>query len=421
MSVIRVEHTDLLKGEIDVQGSKNAILPMLAASIINKGHTVIYGCPDIADVRSTIDILNYIGCKTSYAKGKIEIDSREINKCCIPQELSGKLRSSIVFMGAMLSRKEEISIAYPGGCSIGARPLDIHIQALSELNIVIRQSDKEISAVRNKIKGNRVTLKFPSVGATQNLLMCAVIAEGTTIIENYAKEPEIYEFCDFLRGMGANIRVEKDCLVVIGVERLHDSVFCLKGDRIVAGTYLFMTALVSGDLTLTNIVPWQISDVVNKLSRAGCKLVVGDNCVTIHRNKGDKINSLSYVSTEPFPGFSTDLQAFMTVLMSVTEGVTVIEENIFENRFHTAYELAGMGANIDFISNKLIRINGVSKLNGSNVVASDLRDGAALIMAGLFANNETEVSNAHIINRGYEDIVRDLRILGAGIRYSQES
>lgn len=418
MSVIKVEHTCKLVGEIDVQGSKNAVLPMLAASILNKGCTVIYGCPDIADVRNTIEILNYIGCKTKWESDKLEIDATCIERWEIPKEYSEKLRSSIVFLGALLARGGKAGIAYPGGCCIGARPVDIHLDSLEKMNVDITEGMEAIGAETTRLRGRHIKLKFPSVGATQNILLCAVVAEGVTTIENYAREPEIYDLCNFLTGMGASIKMLRGCIKVVGVKSLHDSEYRVCGDRIVAGTYMFMTAMTGGDITVNNIDSTHLTCVLKKLSETGCDIRIYKNKIRIMKAENRYIRSLPFVETEPFPGFPTDLQAFMTVLMSVGATSTLLKENIFENRFHTARELAGMGANINFVSDEMIQINGVTKLYGRKVSASDLRDGAALVMAGLYADGETIVSNAHIINRGYEDIVRDLRVLGAKIGYN---
>lgn len=420
MSVIRVEHTECLKGEIDIQGSKNAVLPMLAASILNKGHTVIYGCPDIADVWSTIDILKYVGCNVKWKNGKVEIDATKVDRYDVPECYSCKLRSSIVFLGALFARMSQGEVAYPGGCSIGDRPLDLHMDSLAKMNIQLKEKDGNICGSTRGIVGNDIKLRFPSVGATQNVILCAVLAKGTTTIENYAKEPEIYELCRFLNGMGANITVEKSKLSIVGVKELHDSEYRVCGDRIVAGTYLYMTAMTGGEITVNNIEAWHLTGVMEKLQESGAEVCIGNEYIKLKRNREGKLRSNTLIETEPFPKFPTDLQAFATVLMSVSDGIAVIKENIFENRFHTAGELVKMGAKINFESNNQIIIRGVNKLYGRKVAASDLRDGAALIMAGLFAEGETMVANTHFVSRGYEDIVRDLLILGAEVGYNRE-
>lgn len=420
MSVIRIGHTEELKGEVDIQGSKNAVLPMLAASILNKGCTVIKGCPDIADVNNTIRILEFVGCKTKVENSIIEIDANTLKENVIMDEYAGALRSSIIFLGAFLAREGEVEIAYPGGCSIGSRPLDIHLWALSKMNVNIIHKDDMIRATTTGLRGAHIKLKFPSVGATQNVLLCAVLAKGRTIIENYAKEPEIITLCQFLTGMGAKIRVSAKSIVVYGVESLHDSIFQLCGDRIVAGTYLFMTAMIGGCVTVNNVNSTHLTEALKKLVEIGCEIYICDNHIRIERAHDSTIKSLKIIETEPFPGFPTDLQAFMTTLMCVGDGYTVIRENIFENRFHTAKELVVMGADINFMSEKIICIKGVKSLKGKQVCASDLRDGAALIMAGLFADGETIVSNAQIIDRGYENIQRDLGLLDACIKLGDD-
>lgn len=416
MSVISAVHTESLEGEVDIQGSKNAVLPMLAASILNTGRTVIKGCPDIADVRNTLEILDYIGCKTSFLQGTVEIDSSNVDNVFIPNEYTSRLRSVIVFIGALLARKKEAKVFLPGGCSIGKRPVDIHIEALSKMNIEISEEDEFIYGNTTAIRGNRIRLKFPSVGATQNVLLCAVLAKGKTVIENYAKEPEIIEFCRFLNNMGANIKVCPKYIHVVGVEQLHDSEFSLCGDRIVAGTYLFATAAVGGNVTLNNIIPGHLMIVLKKLVTAGCELYIEQERIRIERNRDVKLKSLGYVETLPYPGYPTDLQSFMTVLMCRADGSCILKENIFENRLNTAKELIKMDADINILSNNMIKITGVDELKGTSVEASDLRDGAALIVAGLVANGETTVYNPGFIERGYEDIVRDLKLLGANIQ-----
>lgn len=416
MSMIRAVHTECLKGEVDIQGSKNAVLPMLAASILNKGRTVITGCPDIADVRNTIEILNYIGCKTSFSNGTVEIDATNIEKKCIPDELAGRLRSVVVFVGALIARKKEAKVFHPGGCSIGKRPVDIHINALSKMNIHIVEEGRLIYGKTVQIQGNHVRLKFPSVGATQNVLLCAVLAKGRTVIENYAREPEIIEFCSFLNNMGANIKVMQKSIQVLGVKQFHDSEFELCGDRIVAGTYLFATAITGGSVMLNHINPGHLTMVLRLLVNAGCEIYIEADRIRIERSRLEKIKGLGYVETLPYPGFPTDLQAFMTVLMSCAEGSTILKENIFENRLNTAKQLLNMGADIHILSDSLVKITGVEQLKGAGVKASDLRDGAALVVAGLAAKGETVIYDPGFIYRGYEDIVGDLKLLGANIQ-----
>lgn len=416
MSVIKAVHTERLIGEADIQGSKNAVLPMLAASILNKGRTVIKGCPDISDVRNTIEILNYIGCKTSFVHGTVEIDASDIDKIYIPEEFAGKLRSVVVFIGALLARKNEAKVSKPGGCSIGKRPIDIHISALSKMNVRIGEEEEFIYANTREIEGNHIRLKFPSVGATQNILLCAVLAKGKTVIENYAKEPEITELCAFLNNMGAKIKVQQKNINVVGVKELHDSEFTLCGDRIVAGSYLFAAAATGGSITLNNIKSAHLTKVLEKLIRAGCELYIEDNRIRLERRENEGIQSLGYVETAPYPGFPTDLQSFMTVLMCLAGGSTILKENIFENRLNTAKELVKMGADINILSGSLIKITGVDILRGASVNASDLRDGAALVIAGLSAGGETIVNDPGFIDRGYEDIIGDLKRLGANIQ-----
>lgn len=416
MSVLRVMHADVLNGEVDIQGSKNAVLPMLAASVITNGFTVIKRCPAIADVDNTIKILKETGCRVKYENSTVEIDSTEITSNEISMESAGKLRSSIIFLGALLARNREAKIAYPGGCSIGSRPIDIHIRALRKMNVEFLKDEKYVHAVTTGLKGAHIKLNFPSVGATQNILMCAVVAKGKTIIENYAKEPEILMLCSYLNNMGAKIKINSRNIIVNGVDKLHDSEYQLGGDRIVAGTYLFMTAAAGGCVTLNNIMSTHLTSVLKVLVKSGSEVYICDDHIRLEREKNNKIKGLGFVQTEPFPGFPTDLQSFLTVLMSLAEGNTVIKENIFENRFHTATSLSLMGADIQFLSNSMMQINGVTNLRGRKVVANDLRDAAALIMAGMCAEGETVIDNYEIVERGYENIQRDLTCLNACIK-----
>ena len=420
MSVIEVHGPCRVKGEIKVQGSKNAVLPMMAASVLHRGITIIDNVPRIQDVFCMMGILDSLGCFCELSGHRLTIDAGSLSASSVSREEMERMRSSIMLLGALLARTGEAVVYYPGGCMIGKRPIDLHLTALEKLGAQVRKIDEEgcISAEAPSLKGAAIHFPFPSVGATENAVFAAVAAEGSSYLSGCAREPEIDELCHFLNNMGASIRgIGSGSLFITGKLPLHDSHFTVGGDRIVAGTYLMAAAGAGGEALVTGIESGQLREVSEDLRRMGA--VVYEEEDLIYLKSEGRLKSLS-VKTGPYPGFPTDLQSMMMVLMSLAGGGGTIEETIFENRFKTALELEKLGARIK-TEDKKAYIYGPASLKGTWVEASDLRGGAALVSAGLSAEGITRIKNCGYIERGYEDICEDLKSLGAGIRYIGET
>lgn len=412
MSAIRLCGLHPLNGEITIQGSKNAVLPIMAASLLHKGTTVITNVPEIQDVFCMKGILEYLGCRISLKNHTLVIDSRDLTPVRIPDLQVKKMRSSIMLLGPMLGRLGEAATCYPGGCSIGERPVDLHLYALRKLGAEIQVEGEQISASVKRLKSADIHLAYPSVGATENAVMAAVAAEGMTRIYGAAREPEIMELCRFLTRMGAAVSgAGTDCLVVQGGRPLHDISFAVAGDRIVAGTYLGAVLAAGGEVFLRDAPVHHLDQMIQKAREMGA-IVIGqpDGIWAMMKERPAAVE----ISTAPHPGFPTDLQSVMLAVAAVAEGTSRIEETVFEGRFATADELQKMGAHI-IIEEKLATITGVRQLHGAQVAATDLRGGAALIVAGLAAEGETVITGYGHIRRGYEDICRDLAGVGADI------
>lgn len=417
MSEIRICGYRPLSGEIKIQGSKNGALPILAASVLQKGTLWIHNVPAIQDVDCMVGILKSIGCRCVREGSGLCIDASSLDSAKIPEEDVGKMRSSILLMGALLGRCREAETWYPGGCSIGSRPIDLHLMAFSRLGASV-QEDAESGKIRASaacLKGARIDLPFPSVGATENALLAAVLAEGQTEIWGAAREPEIVSLCAFLGRMGAKITGGGTSRICIrGVSRLHGTEFVIPGDRIAAGTYLTAVAAAGGDVKLLG-APWEdMKEVVGELERAGAALtpVPGEDksAAGIHIRMEGRPKPLT-LATGPYPAFPTDLQSPMLAVLSRAEGISRVQENVFEDRFKTVKELWKMGAQIEICKNEAV-ISGKHRLHGAEVTAQDLRGGAALVSAALSAEGETKILGCAHIERGYEDICRDIRALG---------
>lgn len=402
-----------LHGKITVSGAKNAVLPILVSTLLTEGTCCIYDVPALADVETVGEVLTHLGCKINKAsKNNLIIDASGVDKWEAPYEYVRKMRASVLVMGPLLARLGKARISLPGGCAIGTRPIDLHIKGLEALGANISLDHGYIEATAERLKGTKIYLDFPSVGATENIMMAASLAEGITIIENAAEEPEIVDLANFLNSMGAKIKGAGTKIIKIeGVERLHDTTHTVIPDRIEAGSYMVAAAITQGDLLLENVIIDHLKPVVAKLREAGVEIFEEAGGVRVI-NK-EQINAVD-VKTLPYPGFPTDMQAQFMALMSVAQGTSVISETVFENRFMHADELKRMGADIKIEGRSAI-IEGVN-LSGAPVKATDLRAGAALILAGLVAEGETEISCIHHIDRGYEDIVEKLQAVGAKIR-----
>ncbi len=404
----------MLEGTVDIRGAKNSILPLLAGCILTDEIIVLHDCPYISDVDSMIKILEGLGCKIIRNDRDLIVDSSGVCNSQIPSSLAKELRSSIFLLGSLLSRLKKAKVAYPGGCDIGLRPIDIHIAGLKELNIDIQEQGGFIICNSQNARCADVVLDLPSVGATENLMMSSVFIKGKTVIRNCAKEPEIVDLQKFLNAMGAKIKGAGSSVIVVeGVDKLHGVDYTPIPDRIVAGTYLIATAMCGGNVELRNVNSEHISSLISKLSKTTCKIYVKNDRIIV-KSKGRQ-KSLDCIETMYYPGFPTDLQSQIMAMQTVSRGTSVIVENIFETRFKTASELKKLGADIT-IKGRVAVVKGVKELTGSEVVATDLRGGASLVLAGLVANGETVVKDIHHIDRGYEDMSLDLSALGANIR-----
>lgn len=402
-----------LCGEVSISGAKNAVLPIMAASLLSKESCHISNIPKLRDVVVMSDILKHLGVDYNQeGDNKAIINSNNVNSVTISEQLMRMLRASNLVMGPLLSRFGEANIAFPGGCNIGSRPMDLHLKAFEKMGVQIVECHGFIHAKAAKLKGAEIHLDFPSVGATENIMMAATLADGTTVIRNAAREPEVSDLQNFLTAMGAKIRgAGTDTITIYGVNRLHSVEYKVIPDRIEAGTYLVAAAITQGDIEVREVIPEHLDPVISKLQEMGVSVQVGDSAIRIKHNGHIKPVD---VKTLPYPGFPTDMQAQMMALLSTISGTSIIIETIFENRFKHVAELRRMGANIK-IDGRVAVINGVDKLSGAAVEASDLRAGAALVLAGLCAQGETVVENGQYIQRGYDDIDKKLRKIGADI------
>ena len=412
MSSYIIEGGKKLQGEVKISGSKNASLPIIAASILNGKRTTLYNVPNIEDTKTTLEILKVLGCKVKIANNKIQIDSSGIKTHEIPDKLMRELRSSVILAGALVARFKNATFSYPGGCDIGARPIDLHLDGFRKLGIQIEEDGGYIRCHTDKIIGNDIHLDFPSVGATENIMLAAVLAEGETVIQNAALEPEIVDLQNMLNKMGAKIEGAGTKIIhITGVKHLKELSYNIMPDRIEAGTLLCTAAITGGSVKIVNAIPEHIQPVLYKLEEAGCKIEVEQNTITLEGPK--KIKAVD-IKTMPYPGFPTDMQSVFATMLTVAKGTSVVVENIFESRYKYINELKRMGAKAT-IEGKTAVIKGVKKLIGAEVKATDLRGGAALVLAGLVAKGKTEVTNIEYLLRGYENLDKKLNSLGAKI------
>lgn len=416
MSKLIIEGSRRLRGSIKVQGSKNSILPILAASIICKDECVIHNCPDILDVRVTQRILNYLGCKTSFENNTFVVNSKNILKNDIPDFLMREMRSSIIFLGSLISGVGNAKLSLPGGCELGPRPIDIHLDGLRQLGMRITERHGILKCDSGKgLIGSNIAFSFPSVGATENLILAAVTAKGTTVITNAAKEPEIIDLIDFLNKCGAKIKCSHEGTIVIsGVNKLHGAEHSIIPDRIVAITCMSAAAATASKIAIKNVLEEHISSVIPIFEEAGCIITFKDkNILEIDSPTRPYFNRI--IRTMPYPGFPTDAQAPVMSMTAVADGTSVFVENIFSNRYKHVGELLRLGADIK-VEDKVAIVEGVKKLSGAKVTAMDLRGAASLVVAGLSAEGITEISGLKHIDRGYENIEESLCGLGASVK-----
>lgn len=401
-------------GDIRIKGAKNSVLTLLAACILTDGKVTLHDCPHISDVNTMLAILERLGCRTSRTGDDVTVDSAGISGDKIPGGLASELRSSIFLLGSLLSRLKKAKVAYPGGCEIGLRPIDIHLAGLRELGVRIVEKHGYIDCDSTRAHSADIMLDLPSVGATENLVMTCVFLKGVSVIRNCAKEPEIVDLQNFLNAMGAKVSGAGTGVITIeGVEKLHGVEYTPIPDRIVAGTWLIGAAICGGELTLSNVNPEHLSSLIAKLPKSTCKITCARDKINIICN--GRCESIPKVETTYYPGFPTDLQTQILTLQTVSDGTSVVVENIFETRFKTVPELLKMGADVT-VNGRTAVVRGVRSLNGARVSATDLRGGASLVLAGMCAQGETVIDNIYHIDRGYEDLTSVLSSIGVNIK-----
>lgn len=415
MAKFLVEKSGPLSGEVVISGSKNAVLPIMAAALLAHGKCEITDVPALRDVDVMCKLLSSIGStvKADYENNCIEIETETVKAEEAPYELVKKMRASILVMGPLVARTGRAKVALPGGCAIGARPIALHLKGLRALGVEIDEGHGFVEAKADKLRGSNIYLDFPSVGATENIMMAAVLAEGTTILENAAQEPEIVDLANFLNRMGAKIKgAGTDTIKIEGVKQLNGTKHMVIPDRIETGTFMVAAAITRGDVLIKNVVSDHVKPIIAKLKECGVTVEDGDEGIRI---RGDKNSLVSTdIKTLPYPGFPTDMQSQFMALLATVKGSSIVIENVFENRYMHIGELNRMGANIK-IEGRSAVIQGAKELQGTQVVATDLRAGAALVLAGLIAEGVTEISEVYHIERGYSQFIEKFRGLGAKI------
>lgn len=403
-----------LEGRVVMHGAKNAFLPIMAGSILAQGKTTLFDAPKISDIYKMASILTSLGCNVNFIDRTIEIDTISYDKSYISSDLMKGIRASIFMLGPILATKKKAQIAYPGGCAIGIRPIDIHLEGLRALNVEIKEEHGQIYCDGRNMKSANIHLRFASVGATENLVMASVFLKGTTVLNNVACEPEVVDLCNFLNSMGAKIKgMGTSTISIEGVEKLKPIEYTPISDRIVAGTFLLTTLMTGGSVEICNIKSDFLTTLLKKLEDNTCNIKIENDKIIVISNK--RLKSVPLIQTMPYPNFPTDLQAQIMALQTISEGTSVIIENLFDSRFKQVNEFVKMGANILVENNKAI-IKGVEKLSGAEVKSTDLRAGASLVMAGLVAEGYTTINNIEFIDRGYEHFEDDLINLGADIK-----
>ena len=414
MEAFVVEGGVALRGEARVDSAKNAVLPILAAAVLTPEEIVLHNVPDITDVGHMAAILTMLGCRVERSGRDMTVDCGGIHSWEMPDQLSKQIRSSIFLLGPILARFRKATVTCPGGCEIGLRPIDLHLSGLRQLGVEISEEGGLIHCDGRNMHAGEVHFDYPSVGATENVMMAAVLLPGTTVIHNPAREPEIADLQAFINAMGGKIRgAGTHYIAVEGVERLHGTAWTPMADRIVAGTLLAAAAITGGEITLTNAPESDMVAVTAKLREMGCRLE--ERPGWIHLRAPKRLTAFAQLQTQPHPGFPTDMQVQMLALLSTAEGMGVITENVFENRFTHAGDLNRMGAHI-LCTGRTAVVRGVPELYGAHVTARDLRGGAALVLAGLRARGETLVDHAELIDRGYDHLERQLSRLGGRVR-----
>ena len=413
-----VEQSGPLKGEVHISGAKNAVLPLMAAALLSDDECVIDAVPHLRDVSLMKEILSSLGSEISeIGENALSIKTEDIKSTELNKDLVSKMRASILVMGPLLARKGRVRIPLPGGCAIGARPIELHLKGFEILGAVISKSENndyvEAVAGGQGLIGDQIYLDFPSVGATENIMMAAVLAEGTTYIENAAEEPEIVDLANFLNKMGAKIKgAGTDTIRIEGVKKLHGAKHTVIPDRIEAGTFMLAAAITRGAVHICNVEPDHLKPIIAKLRECGVRIEAGDEDITVRGDLGPHI--ATDIKTLPYPGFPTDIQSPFMAYLTTVEGTSTVIETVFENRFMHVSQLGKMGASIETAGNRAV-IKGNANLRGCNVIATDLRAGAAMVLAGLVAEGSTEISDIYHIERGYEKFIEKFTQLGATI------
>lgn len=417
MSKYVINGGNKLEGSVDISGSKNSALPIIAACILNGGKTNLYNVPNINDTEGMLEILKDLGCNIKKKGKKICIDSSKINKYDIDSKLMNKMRSSVIIVGAILARFKKASFSYPGGCEIGARPIDLHIKGFRKMGINIDESTGYIVGKCDKIKPTEIQLDFPSVGATENLILVSVFTDGETVIRNVAMEPEIEDLQNFLNKMGAKVSgAGSNVIRIIGVKKLKEISYTIMPDRIETGTFLTYAAMSGGNVEVCKCNTEHIIPILTKLEESGCRIYNEKNRLALIAPK--RLKAIDF-QTLPYPGFPTDMQSVFLSMLTVAKGTSTVTENIFENRFKCVSELSKMGAKISVLGSSCV-IKGVKRLHGTIVKAADLRGGAALIGAGIKARGTTVIENGDFIERGYDNIEFKLKNLNIDIKKIKE-
>ncbi len=414
MQRLVVEGGNKICGEIEVQGAKNSALPLMSAALLVDGVTVFKNCPKLSDVYAAGRILTCLGGSVR-TDGDISIDTGGLSKFEVPEELMREMRSSIVFLGAIIGRFGRCRLSFPGGCELGPRPIDMHLAALRKMGVSIKEEHGILDcSVTKELHGASIPLPFPSVGATENIILAAVLAKGETVIKNAAREPEINDLANFLNKCGAKIEGAGESTIrITGVKKLNGCEYRVMPDRIVACTYLSAAAITGGEVTLINAEENHIDAITPFFEQMGCKLYSFEN--KLYLSAPNRLKSVRTIRTMPYPGFPTDAQAILMAVLTKSDGASVFVENIFENRYKHVDGLLRMGADVK-VEGKVAIVEGVEKLYGANVASTDLRGGAALVIAGLAADGVTTVTDIKHIDRGYESIENSLSLLGAKIK-----